>query len=225
MTVGGPKANYVTRYFNDFDFAITREGTSGTFAAVALGGAVTGFAPTSQNTMSTVDFFPLSTWNTAVGNTTYSAPMTTFNYQSGFAVIAIARDINGTRGLSVYGWDGRDTYWASAWASQYLNVVNVAGWVPKGTVALMLNITYSSTTREPTSFSIVRCLGTITEFGDNYFADHFTFDNLAVWTPISALTVVPPLPIFGSSETLAPHVWYWAKLSTKVGALVDFDSS
>jgi len=134
-------------------------------------------------------------------------------------VISIANDVNGTRGLSVYGWNGRDTYWASAWASQYLSTYN-DGWIPSGTVAIILQITYSSVNNEPTTFTVVRDLGTITEFGSNYFTTNFfgptsVMDLGFFWNG----NVQPPLAVIPG-----PLVWWYAKLPTTSTALVDFDS-
>ena len=214
LTVGGPKANWLSRYFNDFNFAITREGTSA--AAVANGGTVTGTAPTSNPNLATFDFFPLSSWKSSVN---------TFGYGAGYAVISIARDINGTRGLSVYGWDGRDTYWASAWADKYLTGPDNA-WIPVGCVAIVLNIQYSAANREPTAFTVVKALGTITEFGYNRFADpvySYGFDAASgpeTWQDyIVSSTAAPPITL----PFAASIHWYWEKLPTTSLARVDFD--
>lgn len=205
-TVGGPKANWLTRYFNDFYFAITREGTSTN--ALISGGSVSGTAPTSDPNVPTLDFFPLSTWATSQSG---------FGYGAGYAVISVARDINGTRGLSVYGWDARDTYWASAWASQYLGAFN--NWIPSGTVAIVLNIEYNGATEEPTGFTVVKALGTITEFGDNRFASAFGYDLITgpvMWDGI----VDPPTEPTGETDLIE---WWFEKLPTDSIAKVDFD--
>jgi hypothetical protein len=200
ISLGGMKANGITRYFNDFYYAISREGTSN--YALVNGGTVTGTAPTSNGAITTLDYFPLSTW---------ASTKTSFGYTAGYAVIALARDINGTRGLSIYGWDGRDTYWAAAWASQYLSS-SFNGWIPKGTVAIVLHISYSSANREPTAFTVVKALGTITEFGANAFAT--AYPSAITWGG----TVTPPtLPSSTYQE------WWYAKLPTTSTAKVDFD--
>ena len=207
ITLGGMKANGITRYFNDFDFAISREGTS--YYALVNGG---GTAPTSNGALATLDYFPLSTWNTGSTATT-----TGFGYTAGYAVIALARDINGTRGLSVYGWDGRDTYWAAAWASQFLSDL-YNSWIPEGTVAIVLHITYSSADREPTAFTVVKALGTITEFGTNAFAT--AYPSAITWggtVGLSASALSPTLPTGTLRE------WWYAKLPTTSAAKVDFD--
>ncbi len=225
ITLGGMKANGITRYFNDFNFAISREGNAGTYMALVNGGTVTGTAPTSNAlagaTPTTLDYFPLSTWASSTGT------QAGFGYTAGYAVIALARDINGTRGLSVYGWDGRDTYWAAAWASQYLNYM-YNSWIPRGTVAIVLNIGYIGADREPTSFTVVKALGTITEFGTNAFATGYTYDQAllaaagsSAWGYFSLQLVSPlPLPSAGSSYA---REWWYEKLPTLSIAKVDFD--
>jgi hypothetical protein len=206
LSLGGMKANGLTRYFNDFDFAISREGT----AAYALinNGAVTGTAPTSDQTKTTFDYFPLSSW---------AIQKTTFGFKEGYAVISLARDINGTRGLSVYGWDGRDTFWAAAWASQYI-IGSSSGWTPAGTVALILNMTYTDGSSEPTAFKVVKALGTITEFGDNDFVTTYGFDTGIAWS--GAITALASYPKVWASDR---PVWWYAKLHTSSVAKIEFD--
>jgi len=207
LSLGGMKANSLTRYFNDFCYAISREGTDA-YAHID-GGTVTGTAPTSDFDKPTFDYFPISTW---------ASSKTTFGYKEGYAVIALGRDINGTRGLVVYGWDGRDTFWAAAWASQYLGQFN--SWIRPGTVALVLKITYAGANREPTGFTIVKALGTITELGDNDFAvdPAYGFDKTGVtWTGSFAL-LLPALPTDDYN-----NVWWYEKLPTETTAEVEFD--
>jgi hypothetical protein len=54
QSIGGMKANGLTRYFNDFCFAISREGTN--VRALVDGGTVVGSAPTSDSVSFNVDF-------------------------------------------------------------------------------------------------------------------------------------------------------------------------
>jgi len=231
LTVGGVKANGLARYFNDMQFAIAREGTeAAAYVYYFNSNGVLGSAPTSDPAIGTYDFFPISTWNTSSSE---------FGYKEGYAVISLARDLNGTRGLSIYGWDGRDTYWASAWASQYLDAA-YNDWVPPGATAIILNIAYSAENREPTGFKVVKVLGTITEFGLNQFWDTYaagSFDNSvntwdcvipAPWgrteTTVGTQEIV--LPVLASSEEYGPceyKVWWFAKLLTTSDAHVDFD--
>ena len=222
MTLGGMKANGLTRYFNDFSYAISREGTSA--YALINGGTVTNSAPTSDFNKNTFDYFPVSTWNST---------QTTFGYTEGYAVISAARDINGTRGLEIYGWNGRDTFWAAAWASQYLgNILNVKQWIPEGTVAMILHIIYTGPNNEPTDFRIVRLLGTITELGTDAFATTagYGFDTengarpvVPAWEATTSFLVnLPQYPTIHSGETYN-NVWWYEKLNTHSDALVEFD--
>jgi hypothetical protein len=208
LSLGGPKANQLTRYFNDFGFAITREGTSN--YALVNGGTVTGTAPTSDASLGTLDFFPVSTWNVMTTN---------FGYVANYAVISLVKDVNGTRGLSIYGWNGRDTYWGAAWASQYLlgNTTLSSAGLPAGTVALILQITYAGPNNEPSAFTVVKALGTITEFGtDAYYTFSGAFDgNHPAWSGLVSPTA---LPIVGPV-----HVWWYQKLPTISTAKVDFN--
>jgi len=214
LSVGGPKANGLSRYFNDFNFAIDREGPND--FALANNGVVTGTAPTSNPSLLTNDFFPVSSWATTKTDFGYSNP----DNSAGYAVIAVARDINGTRGLSVYGWDGRDTYWASAWAALYLNgnqtvLHNI---IPAGTVAIILKIGYTTADKEPISspnaFTIVKALGTITEFGSNVFTTNYGYDVITGPTSWTGL-VVPPTYVGGD--------WWFAKVPTTSTATVQYD--
>jgi hypothetical protein len=214
LSLGGPKANGLTRYFNDFGFAIAREGTSGSYYAELELGGVSGPAPTSDPNLGTLDYFPVSTWN--VGTMT-------FGYGANYAVVSLVKDVNGTRGLSIYGWNGRDTYWAATWASQYLlgNTTLSSAGLPAGTVALILQMTYGGPNMEPSAFTVVKALGTITEFGtDAYYTfsggvGAFDQNHSLTW---SGLVSPTPLPIIGPV-----HVWWYQKLPTISTATVDFN--
>jgi len=245
IMVGGEKANYLTRYFNDLGFAIDREGT--TLSALVQFGTVTGTAPTNNAALPTIDFFPVSSWNTSAWNpvTLMSVPVLGGWYGAGTAIISIAVDNNGTRGISVAGWNAQDTYWASAWVSQWLTH-NDNVWVPAGTVAIILKMTYASPNSEPT-FNIVEDLGTITQFGTNYFVKQYlnggliNFDNgmtaiywystyfstnydyslnNAPWFPASGAAGYPG-PYTGPTS---PEPWWYAKLPTTSSANIEYDS-
>ena len=220
LTIGGIKANGLSRYFNDMQFAITREGTeAAAYVYYYNSEGVTGSAPTSDPAINTYDFFPISTWNTSSSE---------FGYKGGYAVISLARDLNGTRGLSVYGWDARDTYWASAWTSQYLDAA-YNDWVPTGATAIILNIEYSAENREPTKFTVVKVLGTITEFGQNLFWDTYAseeFDNSENTWDEEEITLPTTTTDQINGDEYGPceyKVWWFAKLPTVSIAHVDFD--
>ena len=154
LSVGGPKANWITRYFNDFAFSILREGSE-SFALVD-NSTVTGSAPTNDPAFGSFDIFPL---------TTYNVRADTFNLKSGYFVVTLTRDINGTLGVNVWGWDGRDTFWGAAWTAFwlfYVPAVTGSDVLPDGVVAIVVHITYNDY-MEPTQFQIEYMLGTITE--------------------------------------------------------------
>jgi len=218
ITLGGMKADGLTRYFNDFGYAITREGSDD--YALISGGTVTGTAPTSNFNMPTLDYFPISTWNSTAAS---------FGYTEGYAVISAARDINGTRGLSIYGWDGRDTFWAAAWASQYLGEMETNyNWIPPGTEAIILHIIYGNGANgEPTDFRITKLLGTITELGTDGFAtgSGYGFDTITGPTTWSANTYLARMPQYPTIpyESTSYNTWWYAKLNTHSDASVQFD--
>jgi len=268
ITIGGNFANGITRYFNDFNFAIEREGTSSTdYSALLTTGAgmpnIAGAAPTNIFGLGTVDFYPLSTWNTSSWNTISSTTIPVVNtvgmspdgtiysnwYGPGTAIIAVAVDVNGTRGITVAGWNAEDTYWASAWASQYLNGPNNA-WVPCGAVAIVLQMSYPGPNAEPT-FNIARVLGTITEFGSNtFYLSYGTYDLAAAqtasgqpdrWTmspsfnsyydsseltenlmfgDLHTLGLSPPTPAY----PVEGNTWWFEKLPTTSTASIEYDS-
>ena len=209
LTLGGPKANGLTRYFNDFGAVVAREGTAGSYYAWVHGGTVSGTAPTSDPNQVTLDYFPVSTWDV-------KPPSGTFGFGPNYAVISLVRDVNGTRGLAIYGWNGRDTFWASAWASQYIFGAASAG-LPSGTVALILQMTYGGPNGEPTAFTIVGAYGTITEFGTNAY---YTFSgglgsyDLLKTTAWNGFVTPGAVPV---------NVWWFGKLPTTSAALINFN--
>jgi hypothetical protein len=124
----------------------------------------------------------------------------------------LVKDVNGTRGLSIYGWNSKDTYWAAVWASQYL--FDASGtFLPAGTVAIILQMTYGGPNGEPSAFTIVKALGTITEFGTNAFVSgaHPFDQNANTWNGL-----VTPLTLPDST------VWWYQKLPTTSTASVEY---
>ena len=134
--VGGPCANLGAEYFNEF-----------TMAFLATGSYVTNDTGHSNKILA------LSCWaRNATG--------------SGYAVIAVYKDLNGTIGLLIWGFDGQDTYYASKWfwdglgsepGIQYLQTEN------RGVTAIVLKITYPTTNPTHPTVSIVERLGTVSE--------------------------------------------------------------
>ena len=219
ITVGGGKANWVTRYFNDYMYAIEREGDFGSYYvyyAWINGESPLGFAPTSDPDWSTLDFFPLSTWATSPG-------FETFNYTEDYAVIALGRDEGGLRGLEVNGWNARDTYWASEWAAKFI-LGPEGGQFPAGTVALILHITYQGENLEPVSFQVVEMLGTITQFGANEYIDkYFDWDHGPFAGQAYTAWYTNHIGTWDKPYSM-PDVWWFAKFPTCDDSKIYFDS-
>ena len=192
INVAGPKANQVTRYFNDFAFAILREGTDP--YALVDGGTVTGTAPTSHPDLPSFDIFPLTTWN--VGLDVGVGP--------DYFVVTITRDVNGTLAYNIWGWNARDSFWGAVWASYFLG--HFGGWLPEGVVALIVHVTYTEDYREPDSFEIVYALGTITEFKLAY---ELVFGKGKGLPP---LPPSPSLPGLGTIEAVRAGTYDWTQV-------------
>lgn len=129
ISVGGPRANLATEYFNEF-----------TMAFYALGeNVVTDIGQANK-------ILALSCWDKHV-------------YGSGYAVISVYIDLNGTVGFLIWGVDGQDTYYATKWfwdsGIYYLQQEN------PGVTDIILKITYPTSDPIHPSFSIVERLGTI----------------------------------------------------------------
>ncbi|HEY4674528.1 MAG TPA: hypothetical protein VIH48_00575, partial [Candidatus Bathyarchaeia archaeon] len=133
---GGPVAQLGTEYFNEFTDAFF---ASSTYVV--------------NNTGQSGKILALSCWaRNATG--------------SGYATIGVYKDLNGTIGLVIWGYDGQDTYYASKWfwdgiggqpGIQYLQSVN------RGVTSIVLKITYPATDPLHPSVSVVERLGTISE--------------------------------------------------------------
>jgi len=141
---GGPRAQMGTEYFNEF--------TNAFFARSEY---------VTNNTGQANKIFALSCWN-----------RTRACYGAGYAVISVYKDLNGTIGFLIWGYDGQDTYYAAKWfwsipggleapdgtivysGIEYLQHEN------RGVTDIVLNIDYL--THSPT-VSIEERLGTISE--------------------------------------------------------------
>src|SRR5271157_159650 len=134
--VGGPLANMLSYYGNDFMDALYAEPW---FAAGS---------PWSGNIAA------LTCWN----RNSYSDTATT-----GYATISTAQDINGTTMLLLWGLTGKDTYYASQWFQQ--EGIYELQQAPLGLTSIILKITYESTSAgyKPTGFKVVECLGRVSE--------------------------------------------------------------
>ncbi|MEM4704653.1 MAG: hypothetical protein QXJ02_06270, partial [Candidatus Bathyarchaeia archaeon] len=146
MFSGGPRANMGTEYFNEFTMAF--------FARSEYVTNDTGHAN---------KIVPLSCWNK------------THSRGSGYAAISVYKDLNGTIGFLIWGYDGQDTYYAAKWfwsipggatapdgttvysGIEYLQHEN------RGVTDIILKITYPTADPIHPTFSVIEHLGTISE--------------------------------------------------------------
>jgi hypothetical protein len=162
IAVGGPYANGITEYFNDFTSA---------------------FVTMSSWTINPHDagqIMPLTCWS--LNHTDTNAFKVFHGYASvynasnpsqelvGYGVISTAKDLNGTVGLTAWGYSGDDTYYTS-WALLHSDVLALAFQVmPPGVTSLILRFNY---TLHPTDYcfvTIIEALGTISEYdAQSYF--------------------------------------------------------
>ncbi|MFW6117501.1 MAG: hypothetical protein ACOC6G_02840 [Thermoproteota archaeon] len=145
ITVGGPLANWASMYFNDFTDAFY---------------ATPWFTPTEAWSGKLA---AKACWNkNAYANTGGETGM-------GYATIATYKDINGTVGLTIYGLDARDTYYATRWFHE--EGAYQLQCAPEHLTSIILKINYADP--EHPTYSVVETLGTISEaewthcWGDN----------------------------------------------------------
>jgi hypothetical protein len=140
IAIGGPLANMLTSYLNEFTDAFY-----GTYV-VGWGETYTSYA-TWQNKI-----VALTCWNgTKKG---YAA-----TYDTGYAVISTYKDLNGTVGLTIWGHGPRDTYYASKFFHE--EIIYELQNFPHCVTSIILKIDYTYP-QHPT-FTVVDCLGTISE--------------------------------------------------------------
>jgi hypothetical protein len=140
ITVGGPLANMLSYYENDFTDA---------------------FYGLSQFTSDPV-------WaNHIVAKTCWIPHDTAHAYAStnttGYGVITSYLDENGTAVLQVWGAWGRDTYYLTKWFHEE-GIYQLQD-APAGLTSIIVKISYKSYPEgyKPTAFKVVECLGTISE--------------------------------------------------------------
>jgi hypothetical protein len=143
--VGGPLANLLAYYGNDFMSAIfaLSDGTKY--------GDFTNYAAWENKIV------PLTCWD-VTKTRTYASNETT-----GYAVISTYQDLNGTVLFLIWGHWGRDTYYVTKWF--YEEGIYELQQAPAGLTSIIVRIDYESTSEgyKPTCYSIVECLGTISE--------------------------------------------------------------
>jgi len=138
--VGGPLANVFTLYFNEFTDAFYGTNVAG------WGETYTPYATWQDKIIA------LTCWNSTLK--AYGASVDT-----GYAVIATYKDINGTVGLVIWGLGPRDTYYASKFFHEEI-IYELQGF-PLCVTSIIIEIDYTDP-QHPT-FNVVECLGTISE--------------------------------------------------------------
>jgi hypothetical protein len=147
ISSGGPLANMLAYYANDF-----------TDAFYGL--------PAYSGTAYSGNVVPITCWDRAWPTTDGLYRTYASNSSAGYAVISTYLDINGTVIFEVWGHWGRDTYYATQWLHGDVARAIPPGIVqlqqsPWGLTSIILKINYAAPSH-PT-FSIVECLGTISE--------------------------------------------------------------
>jgi len=140
IAIGGPLANMFTSYLNEFTDAF-------------YGTNVAGWGET---------YTPYTTWqDKIIALTCWNGTKKGYgsSYDTGYAVIATYKDLNGTVGLTIWGHGPRDTYYASKFFHE--EIIYELQNFPLCVTSIILKIDYTDPLH-PT-FRIVECLGTISE--------------------------------------------------------------
>jgi hypothetical protein len=137
--VGGPVANMLTYYGNDFTDAFFGLSQFTDYAAW-------------ENKI-----VPKTCWNHAQA---YAS-----NDTVGYAVISTYKDLNGTVLFLVWGHWGRDTYYATEFLHDEFQTIEAGGEPPGGVTSVIVQIIYANSAEgyKPTAYNIVEYLGTISE--------------------------------------------------------------
>jgi hypothetical protein len=148
IVVGGPGANMLAEYFNDFTDIFVRSEYGNGFYAPGC------WARVSQPTKNKVPEI------TTVDELWYDSD--NFADNEGQAIVATYLDLNGTAGFIVYGYTAEDTYYAS-----YTVRGGLLPWLQQiqcGVTAILLNFTYCPTTGpHPVQVHVAECVGPFTE--------------------------------------------------------------
>jgi hypothetical protein len=143
ISVGGTAVNKVTLYFNDFAEALVGTTVTGTHGRAGI--------------------YAVTCWDKALTTYGFYEFPAAVTDRYGYAIITTYKDKNGTVGLTVHGWSGQDTYYASKWFDEKkfeLQHINLH------VTDLILKIDYKNsdgTLRCVPTVSIIEKLGTISE--------------------------------------------------------------
>lgn len=134
IVVGGPAANGLAEYFNDYTDAFLVE------------------LDVSTSDLTGNGIYGPGCWNKT--RAYYGGA----SGAGGYAIISTYKDLNGTIGFLVWGYNGDDTYYAS-YALRH-GLIAYMQYLQPGVTTLILKITYST---HPPTITIVECLGVFTE--------------------------------------------------------------
>lgn len=140
ISVGGPLANLLGYYENDFTEAFY------------------GLSDFTSDSIWQNHIVALTCWNAHNATNAYASSNLT-----GYGVVTTYLDINGTEVLQIWGHWGRDTYYLTKYFHDYL--IYQLQQAPHGLTSIIVKIDYHSYAEgyKPYNFSIVECLGTISE--------------------------------------------------------------
>lgn len=195
IAVGGPSANAISEYYNDFTSAFATLGQ---------------WTPDPNNAGK---IMPLTCWSLNRVDTNsykifhgYTPEYNATGEQDiGYGVIATAKDLNGTVGLTVWGYTGQDTYFTS-WALLHSDVLALAfSLMPAGVTSLILRFNYALHPTDYCFVTIIEALGTISEydaqscFGVGPFAELWTSD------PFGPLYGWPEYPLWVNDPAVGKY--------------------
>ena len=150
--VGGPLANLLSYYVNDFTDAMYGLPQ---FSGAAYANSIAAISCWNRN------------WMGETGYNTYQ-DFGFMGYDMGYAVVSTYKDINGTVIFDVWGNTGRDTYYASLWLHGdeergFTPGLEEIQRFPKGVTSIVLGIMYGASPGKHPNYYIPEMLGTISE--------------------------------------------------------------
>jgi hypothetical protein len=162
IATGGPYANLVSWYFNDFTDAFVFSTYEAGFYAPGC------WSRTSQVTVPSVTIWGEAGDKWTADELWYNS--TTIDDDYGHAIVSTYKDLNETKGFIVYGLQGEDTYYAC-----YAIRGGLLNWIQNlqpGVTTLVLKFNYMNSDNKfaktykgphPVGIHVSECVGTITE--------------------------------------------------------------
>lgn len=188
IVVGGPYANKVAWYFNDFtDAFVFSEYEDGFYAPGC-------WARTSQPTVASVTKWGAAGDKWTADELWYNS--TTLEDDVGHAIVSTYKDLNETIGFIVYGLQGEDTYYA-CYALRG-GLLNWMQYLQEGVTTLVLEFDYDYTNPQWSTYSgihpigihVAEAVGTITEctgFDTNFKTSAYDANKAAAKASVESL--------------------------------------